>query len=602
MQGVDIVKKYIMTITTLCLIILSVGNYRSSILALDQNEKQLNDSLQQSEEYLKQQEESDLTIDGDGNLISSDTTYDKNGNIVKSSRKARSVPAPLASDLGTKYGFVDFKSARGSADYIKYTNLETGADGYIGGNTALDAAYLGLDANGKVKFKMAGVTGVVHNNSQVKVIADSNSINVSYYKVSNGWIQHWYLKDFYSNSWGGGVVVGPKQPYMKENVAYFSYDGHYFYTDTTKMLDDYLAGTSSRAINPTTPYYSYYQYLSHRSTSSFTAGVFDAYTESKRGGRTSKMSGIGSSFLSNETPYGANAGMMYAVASNESAYGTSSIAINKNNLFGHAAYDSDPSGSANGYSSPAYSIFYHASQFISRGYLDPHDWRYEGSHLGDKAGGINVRYASDPYWGEVAAGILYNIDMSNGNKDYGRYTIGIKKNNTDVNIRKEPNTTSTILYSTGKTTNYPFIILDKVTGETVSGSNVWYKIQTDPSLNSSRSAIVVADNGAYDYKNSYAYIHSSFVEYVSDGSGVIPTPPVDPEPPVTPEPPAGVRGDVNGNGYVDAADYLIVMDTIVGKYKMNESQKKLGDVNKNGQIDAADYLMIMDCILGKIEL
>ena len=44
------------------------------------------------------------------------------------------------------------------------------------------------------------------------------------------------------------------------------------------------------------------------------------------------------------------------------------------------------------------------------------------------------------------------------------------------------------------------------------------------------------------------------------------------------------------------------MDTILGKYKMNETQRRVGDVNKNGRIDAADYLMIMDCILGKIKL
>lgn len=63
-----------------------------------------------------------------------------------------------------------------------------------------------------------------------------------------------------------------------------------------------------------------------------------------------------------------------------------------------------------------------------------------------------------------------------------------------------------------------------------------------------------------------------------------------------------IRGDVNGNGKIDAADYLMVMDTILGKYQMKSIQKKSGDVNGNGKIDAADYLMIMDCILGKIKL
>ena len=37
-----------------------------------------------------------------------------------------------------------------------------------------------------------------------------------------------------------------------------------------------------------------------------------------------------------------NALMMFGTASNESAYGTSRIAMDKNNLFGYGASDSDP--------------------------------------------------------------------------------------------------------------------------------------------------------------------------------------------------------------------------------------------------------------------
>ena len=49
-------------------------------------------------------------------------------------------------------------------------------------------------------------------------------------------------------------------------------------------------------------------------------------------------------------------------------------------------------GSANGYSSVEYSIYYHSSQFISKGYLDPvTDGRYFGANLGDKGSGINVK-------------------------------------------------------------------------------------------------------------------------------------------------------------------------------------------------------------------
>ena len=41
-----------------------------------------------------------------------------------------------------------------------------------------------------------------------------------------------------------------------------------------------------------------------------------------------------------------------------------------------------------------------AKYYISRGYSDPEDWRYFGGYLGNKGSGANVKYASDPFWGE----------------------------------------------------------------------------------------------------------------------------------------------------------------------------------------------------------
>lgn len=43
----------------------------------------------------------------------------------------------------------------------------------------------------------------------------------------------------------------------------------------------------------------------------------------------------------NQYQYGSNALMMLSLAFNESAIGKSSFAYTRNNLFGHAAYDSD---------------------------------------------------------------------------------------------------------------------------------------------------------------------------------------------------------------------------------------------------------------------
>ena len=54
----------------------------------------------------------------------------------------------------------------------------------------------------------------------------------------------------------------------------------------------------------------------------------------------------------------------------------SSIAINKNNLFGHAAYDSSAYDSATGYLNPFQSIVGHAKSYINCGYANPNDSRY----------------------------------------------------------------------------------------------------------------------------------------------------------------------------------------------------------------------------------
>ena len=48
--------------------------------------------------------------------------------------------------------------------------------------------------------------------------------------------------------------------------------------------------------------------------------------------------------------------MMLSLAINESGFGRSQISIEKNNLFGHAAYDNAPNESANGYKDVACQI------------------------------------------------------------------------------------------------------------------------------------------------------------------------------------------------------------------------------------------------------
>ena len=67
---------------------------------------------------------------------------------------------------------------------------------------------------------------------------------------------------------------------MKSNTVYYSYDGHYFYTTYQKMIDDYKANTRKNSINASKPYYNYYQYVSSRTKTSFTASDLNGYVKS----------------------------------------------------------------------------------------------------------------------------------------------------------------------------------------------------------------------------------------------------------------------------------------------------------------------------------
>lgn len=452
------------------------------------------------------------------------------------------------------YGIVNFKA--GGCRVVEYTDANSGKPGYLNSCSAADGAYLGTDSLGRYIFKVAGVAGVLNSNDGTTVEPfylsngqENTKLYNSFYRKENGLLKH-YINVDTTNYYGyNTITLGIEDVGLQENVVYYSYDGHYFYTDFRAMIDDYMNGGYAHSVNPNNPYYNYYQYISHRSISNHSVENMRDYIQSKYNKKPdsfvdtdgngihdyaneSQLYGEELSFMESQNIYGTTAYLMYGVASNESAGGRSKMSINRNNLFGHAAYDGNTSA-AKVYDSPSQSILTHAKSFVSEGYLDPCDGkaignngyqaglcgngRYNGSHLGDKASGLNVKYASDPYWGEKAAANYYQADAKNSLKDYKKYTIGIKGNNVSYPVYKEADPSSTVLYWTGSVVNYPFLILETVTGSVMNGSNVWYKIQTDPTLSSDRTRIV-QDLGSYDHNNNYAYVHSSAVHVLKPGT------------------------------------------------------------------------------------
>ena len=431
--------------------------------------------------------------------------FDENGNLntYNTDELEQEVSDAMMSSLAVinekaiTYGVVNFRVKSSASEITTYTNCENGQQGYVNGYSMSDGAFLGYE-NGKVKFKAAGVTGLVES-SEVGIVDYDNAKTVSCYKTINGGLYH-YVANIITNSDSYYSInyVGNTPSYLSNNITYYSYDGHYFYTSYNKMIDDYKNGVYSNSINSNNPYYNYFQYLPARSKTSLAASQLNQYTTEVVS--SGKLLNVGSSLISNQNTYGVNALIMYANAALESGWGQSQIAINKNNLFGHGAVDSNPYYGANGYASVDDCIKYHAKMFISEGYCDPKDYsgRYYGSHLGDKESGINVKYASDPYWGEKIAHICWSVQNRLGVTEANKYTLGI----ANGNIAFYTNPDSNLLFNSGNFSSYPIILLSKSDG--------YYKVQSDPTLNENRTSIT-QDKGEYNFDQYYAYVNVNSV-------------------------------------------------------------------------------------------
>lgn len=434
------------------------------------------------------------------------------------------IPQVQAASYPT-YGVVNFRTKSCNAT-TSYTT-EDGYQGYTNGCSGADAAFLGIE-NGKVKFKLSGVVGYV-DPSEVEVRnmdPETPTTYISNYRVENGELKHYIQEDVNTYASVGIITIGPAPSYLSEGI-YYSYDGIYFYDDTLpglkSMIDDYKSGGHSRAINANDPYYNYYLYLPARTLSNYTSSDlavdFSSYTSKVTGlpaaSHESQLYGEEISFIEYQGEYGVNAMMALGVAKNESRMGQSTIAYNKNNIFGIAVRDENTSAGQVFPTVRASIRAFYKTQ-ISEGYLDPLDrvlgGRYYGGHFGNKASGFNVKYASDPYWGEKEASYYYNFDKAYGSQDYNKYTIGIKSDNGNYDIKKEPSSSSTTLYKTTKNRNLSFVILDTIT----NNEGTWYKIQTDPTLADGRNSIR-QDQGAYDFNQNYGYISSDVITYISNG-------------------------------------------------------------------------------------
>ena len=240
-------------------------------------------------------------------------------------------------------------------------------------------------ANGRIPVQVAGLTGYV-NASQVTAI-DSNDTFIPDYVSDGKYVYHRYSP--YSK-----VMVAYHNANMQVGKSYYSADGINF---GTFKLD-----------HP-------FQFSNLKSRTNYTAADINRLY-SLMGANDSKLAGKGATFKAAEQRYGVNALYLVAHSALESAWGRSKIAKDKNNFFGISAYDDTPYTSATKFDDVDSGIM-GAARWINSKYLHNSGYPANGAYLGNKASGMNVNYATAPYWGESIASIMFSANEKLGRKD-----------------------------------------------------------------------------------------------------------------------------------------------------------------------------------------
>ena len=233
---------------------------------------------------------------------------------------------------------------------------------------------------GRLAVSISGLSGYM-NQSDLTLVEEGSEF-IPHYTTDGRFLYH-ELSPYTS------IRVAPHTSAMKIGKKYYSKDGEHFdgFTIKNRFLFKNLTEPTNYNADELNRVYSMMNI------------------------RNSRLAGKGAIFKEAEKRYGVNALYLMAHSALESAWGRSQIANDKNNFLGIAAYDTSPYDSAKKFDDVDKGIL-GAAKWIRENYIDR-----GRDHLGNKATGMNVRYASDPYWGEKIASIMMNINSRLGGKD-----------------------------------------------------------------------------------------------------------------------------------------------------------------------------------------
>ena len=392
---------------------------------------------------------------------------------------------------------------------------------YFNGSYGEDGGFLGTSHDSgqwAAHIRIADTTGWV-GEKDYELIPITWLKSSSSYTVNSESISHNEVSDItVSNSAKAKRAIGPK-PTMLATGTYYSFDGHYFYNTLESLMQDYKNNSIERAVNKNNPYYNYYMYLNIHTKSNYSSTNINDYIKNNMGktknaygdyaeSGASTLYGMGTYFYHAQEKYGTNALLTFSLSRNETGNGTSNISISKNNGFGLNAVDSNPYASASRYAYFENSIIGFANDWMTYNYAKADASNYFGSQFGDKQSGINIKYASDPYWSEKMAQNYFYFDQAHGFQDYNYYQEGLILNG-NAKAYLNPSTNSKVVYTYPDTNRDAIVIVDKIE----NAGKTWYKIVSDMNIDSNGNQIP-NNNSGYNW-NAYVYVDASNVKLLN---------------------------------------------------------------------------------------
>lgn len=302
--------------------------------------------------------------------------------------------------------------------------------GYMAKNETVDGYQLGSDGKwlgGKATNENATYYQVVPVTANVY---DSDGEKLSY--ISQGSVV-WLDKDRKSDDKRLAITISGLSGYMKTEdlqaldaskdfIPYYESDGHRFYHYVAQNASIPVASHLSD-MEVGKKYYSAdglhfdgfklenpFLFKDLTEATNYSAEELDKVF-SLLNINNSLLENKGATFKEAEEHYHINALYLLAHSALESNWGRSKIAKDKNNFFGITAYDTTPYLSAKTFDDVDKGIL-GATKWIKENYIDR-----GRTFLGNKASGMNVEYASDPYWGEKIASVMMKINEKLGGKD-----------------------------------------------------------------------------------------------------------------------------------------------------------------------------------------